>query len=221
MVTSRPIASAVLVALSAACSSSVELTHPIIHERAGPAAPRPMRRRVALPATCGTLSTVPVEGAKPGDPPVLELRPCPRDTLDGVDQVIRAALDFKGIEVVDSDKVNAVTAARREIQVRSKLRESRTITTEGALFEDATPFEQADILRELRADGILQTRIWVGAGVGFSRRRTITVQVRLVAAEGGALVWVRRCEIEIGGLLTDGRALETGAKCAAEGAPSQ
>jgi hypothetical protein len=63
--------------------------------------------------------------------------------------------------------------------------------TTGARFTDATPFEQRDILRERRADGVLSTRISIGADLGIGQRRTAIVQLRLLAFDG-TLAWARR-----------------------------
>lgn len=207
-------------ALQIAACGSVELTPPRLVYRNGAAARRPLRRVVALPATCGVLLSEAVALARdPRFPP----RRCPnRERLQGIDQGIRASLDFQGFQVIDAERVNVVTASRREIEERRKYgaHETSTSTTEthGALFEDATPDEQAEILKDLSAEALLSTRVLIGSELGLSARRTVTVQVRLRAALDGALVWARRCEVEVSALTTDEAAIERAAKCAIEGA---
>jgi hypothetical protein len=200
--------------MSVACTSA-QLAPPVLRTRKGPGDPRAVKRVVALPATCGALSLERVETADPHAPLFLP-RKCPEQALKGVDQAIRSALDFQGLVVIDSERVNAVSATRHEVEVRRGY--SATVRTEqqASMFEDATPLEQVEILRELRADGLLNTRIFIGAGMGLSARRTVTVQVRLRTVDG-ALVWARRCDVEVG-LTMDQAAIEQAAKCAIEGA---
>jgi hypothetical protein len=139
--------------------------------------------------------------------------------MAAIDNAIRSRLEFHGFNVIDADKVNAVTATRREVEERRGFLRTATAETTGARFLDATPFEQREILRELGADGVLTTRISIGAGLGAGQRRTIVVQLQLLAAADGALAWARRCELEVGGLLaTDELAMVSGARCAVEGA---
>ena len=202
--------------LATACAtSSSELAAPRVLVRSGPAATRPIHRVVALPATCGSLQLERMDHL--GGEPTFEVAECSPAALAGIDQAIRAAIDFAGLEVIDAERVNAVTATRQDVERRHALVASTTTETHGALFEDATPFEQAEILHELHADGVLNTRIWIGAGVGMSSRRTVAVQIRIVGATDHALAWARRCELEVG-LVTDPVAIERAARCAAEGA---
>ena len=218
---SRRVAALALVALAAALAlpacTSAELAPPVVRMRAGPAAERPMRRVVALPSSCGSLTQIAVETEDPARPRWETRAACPAHTMAAIDNAIRSTLELRGFHIIDSDKVNAVTGTRREIQARRGFLQTTTTETEGARFADATPFEQRDILRELGADGVLTTRISIGAGLGFGQRRTVIVQLRLLAAADGALVWARRCELEVAGLLaTDELAMERGARCAVE-----
>jgi len=209
-----------LLALAAGCGASSELAQPLLRTRTGPAAAHPPHRVVALPASCGALSTIRIPNAADPDHPTFQVRElCPASAMQAIDIMLRGKLEFAGFQIIDSEKVNAVTGTRHEIEQRTAYMTTRTIEQHGARFEDATPFEQAAILHELGADGLLTTRIWIGAGIGFGERRTVAAQVRLVSISDGALVWARRCEIEVGGLLTtDEVAMENAARCAIEGA---
>jgi hypothetical protein len=210
---------ATLAAVALPACTSAELAPPVVRMRTGPAAARPMRRVVALPSSCGSLTQVAIETADPAQSRWETRAACPANTMTAIDNAIRAHLEFRGFHIIDGDKVNAVTGTRREVSERRGFFQTTTTTTEtaGARFADATPFEQRDILRELGADGVLTTRISIGAGLGFGQRRTIIVQLRLLAAADGALVWARRCELEVAGLAaTDELAMEAGARCAIE-----
>lgn len=220
-----------------ACSS-VELAAPIIRERVGPAAQRPVRRVVALPASCGALTLVPIPDPA-GGPSRWEQRvACSAQALTAVEQAVRARLELGGFTIIDSERVNAVTASRREIIERRQYSATSTIQnqaqaqtlpqaqtqtetqteTTGARFDDATPLEQREMLAELGAQGVLTTRVTIGAQTGFSGRRVATVQIQLLDVPDRELVLARRCELEVGGLLmSDEVAMERAASCAAEG----
>ena len=204
--------------LAMACSST-ELVAPQIRARMGPAGERPVRRVVALPATCGALSQVAVDNpAEPGKKMWVQREQCSANAMSAIDTAIRSILEFGGFQIIDSERVNVITATRHEIEERSRFNTKKTTEQQGARFEDATPFEQADILKELGAEGVLTTRVWIGADVGIGQRRTVAVQIRLVAISDGALVWARRCELEVGGFMaSDEVAMERGARCAIEG----
>jgi hypothetical protein len=237
----RPAAAATLAALArglacglalSACASA-ELAAPVLRARTGPAAERPVRRVVATPSTCGTLG-LSIIGAGPHAQVQQHVR-CTATAMRAVDQLVRANLELGGFSVIDAEKVNAVTAARREVQLRRQhltVQErpglvlardgAEAVTTEvetqGARFEDATPREQQEMISELGAQGVLATRITIGAGVGIGMRRLATVQLQLVEMPARALVWARRCELEVGGLfISDELAMERAARCASEG----
>jgi hypothetical protein len=197
--------------------TSAELAPPVYSAHRGPAADRVVRKIVALPATCGALSQT---GAKAADGSIIAVpAKCPNKALASVNQMIRSQLDFLGMQVLDSDKVNAVTASRHEVEVRKKFDTTITAEWQGSLFDDATPKEQADILRELGADAVLSTRVFIGAGIGFAARRTVVVQVRLRTADNGTLIWAHRCAVEIGGIDFDIDGIQDAARCAMGKAP--
>lgn len=214
------------------CSSS-EMAPPVIRARIGPAADQQVRRVVAMPSTCGTLGFYLV--GQGGDAVVHQHVTCDGNAMRAIDQVVRASLELGGFSVIDVEKVNAVTASRREVQERTQYLYSQVndgvptvvdggvtteITTEqrGARFQDATPAEQLELLAELGAQGVLSTRVSIGAPVGIGQRRLATVQLQLVEMPGRTLVWARRCELEIGGVfVSDEAAMERAARCAVEG----
>jgi hypothetical protein len=213
--------------LGAGCSS-VELLPDRVRVRTGPAAGMKTRKVVALPATCGALSTL-GGTAESGTTTALTSECAPPD-VEGVDGSVRAALEFQGFQVIDSEQLNATSRERIEkIEtsrsvtngVRSPESWSREVERRGATFVEAPPSLQKSILQELHADGLLSTRIWIGAASGLSARRAVEVQVRLLHVPSGKLVWARRCTLEVGGLITDAMAMERAARCATRGATAQ
>jgi hypothetical protein len=204
---------------------SAELAPIATQSRTGPASARTLHRIVALPATCGSLQILmaPLPGStnSPAQQTYANDRAtatCGRDGLAGIDQVVRSELDFAGYQIIDAERLNAVTASRHEIAARTNAMTHHSVATEGARFEDATPREQADILRELGADGVLATRVWFGNSVGTGGRHDVAVQVRLAASADRALAWARRCDVEVG-VVGDAPAAARAARCAAGGRP--
>jgi len=106
--------------LGVACSS-VELLPDRVRVRTGPAAGTKTRKVVALPATCGALSTLagsPSEST--GNPLTSE---CAPPDVEGVDGSVRAALEFQGFQVIDSEQLNATSRERIE-----KIETSRSVS---------------------------------------------------------------------------------------------
>lgn len=222
-----------LLALCAASCASVELAPNDLRTRTGPAAGRQVRRVLALPATCGTLT--PWTGAAPPPRAVDPQRPegnwaifseCDDAHLIGVDARVRALLEFRGLDVIDSERVVAETRRRVERVESTASRagaappdvsETREIDVEGPGYLDAPPALQDAITGELGADGLLNTRIWIGAPEGFAGRRRIEVQVRLLHLPEQEMVWASRCGVEIGGVESDSAGMEEAARCAVEG----
>jgi hypothetical protein len=211
-----------IVALVLAGCASVELAPMHDDVRSGPAKSRAMHRVVALPATCGSLQQnfdMPHTTATNPRQAYMQdnmIATCQAQALTAVDQVIRSNLEFAGYDVVDADKVNAVTATRHEVIARHGAFTTDTIDTRGSLFEDATPREQRAILTELGADGVVATRVWFGAGAGAGNRHDVTVQTLLVATTDRELAWAHRCKLEIA-VVGDAVALDQVSRCAIAG----
>jgi len=212
--------------LLTACSS-VELLPDRVRVRNGPAAGLATHKVVALPASCGSLAGVAAAAETSGLPAPAE---CAPPDIEGVDGSVRAALEFQGFQVIDSEQLNATSRERIEkIETsrsvsqgqRSPEMWSREVERKGATFAEAPPSLQRSILQELGADGLLSTRIWIGAETGLSARRAVEVQVRLLHVPSGKLVWARRCTLEVGGLMTDAMAMERAARCATRGVTPQ
>jgi hypothetical protein len=207
-------AAAIALAFAATGCASVDLAPPRVHSRSGLAPAADIKRVLAVPATCGSLALQWDHRGTTDAPGTIE--ECSKTAVNGIDQAVRAALDFAGYQVIDPERIEMVTALRHERQVETDGIAIRTTETVGVRFDDVTPLEQARIMKQLGAAGILNTRIWVGAGVGRSERRTIMVQVRLSTAPEGRLVWARRCEVEAAVVL-DNQAMDRAARCAADG----
>ena len=213
-----------LLAIVAAGCSSVELEPTTVKFRRGSGSS--VRRVVAVRATCGSLSGFSREALarsmaqsqeeKQATAHLSDAVACTEKQLDGVDQLVRSALEFRGYSIVDSERVNAITAERVETITRDGGEESRReAVISGALFADAPPSLQDRILDELNAEGLLNARIFVGAPIARSPRRNVDVQVRLIDVESGELVWASRCRVNAGWDV-DEVAIMQAARCAVE-----
>lgn len=214
----------VCAALLLGACSSVELAPTTTMVRRGPAFGQPSHRVVTLPATCGALDVL-QQTAELHAPDR-----CTSGDLGSIDGKVRSLLDFAGADVIASDTLNAQTRTRRETEIRTTTgttdplapvteTTSRETVIEGSTFADAPLPLQREILREIRADAVLTTRIKVGAVTGPSGRRLVQVQLRMAAALTGQLIWAKRCSMEIGGILaTDLDTAEAGVACAITGA---
>lgn len=225
---------AIALAAVAACSS-VELDKATTRYATGPAATRAIRKVVAVRASCGSLSgfsRTGLDARRNMSDAEKQSRSvntsvavsCTDKQLDAVDQLVRSALEFRGYAVVDSERVNAVTAERTEVVVREQTRRSRGRLTAidkkesvvtGSLFADAPPTLQDRILAELGAEGMLNARIFIGSGIARSPRRDVLVQVRLIDVTTGELAWASRCRVNAGWDL-DEVAVMKAARCAVD-----
>jgi len=203
---------AFLLVFSQAACSSVEFERPVLSAKNGPAFEKRVHRIVALPASCAAVA-IDYRNADPDQKGRGPYSRCPLEGLVAIDEAIRGTLEFQGHHVIDAERVNRETANRVEILQRHDLRTTTTIELSRSLFADATPSEQRDILRAVEADGVLETRIYLGATIGMTHRRPVVVQVRLRLAEDDNLIWVRRCELETN-VLDEKAANEAGARFA-------
>lgn len=188
-------------AIAALCAAGcAELRPPVTTVRTGPAADRRVARVVALPPACGTILEAPPTSIQAYRAP----SGCPVYAVQGLDAALRSELAFRGLDVVDVEQINAITATRRETRSGGD-----RVRLDGvwSRFADAPRAEQQAILAALRADGIVTTRMWLAP-------HEVTVQLRLVTADDRALVWVRRCEVEIDQHVTDVTWLERATRCA-------
>lgn len=215
-----------LLAVAAAACSSVELEPTTVKFRRGPVGASSVRRVVAVRATCGCLSGFGREALdrsmsrsieeKQATAHLSDAVGCTDKQIEGVDQLVRSALEFRGYSIVDSERVNAITAERTETIIRAGGAETRReAVIRGALFADAPPSLQDRILDELDAEGLLNARIFVGAPVARSPRRNVDVQVRLIDVDSGDLVWASRCRVNTAWEV-DEVAIMQAARCAVE-----
>lgn len=192
------------------CSSS-SFRQPIHETRQGPASHAALRRVVVMPSTCGSFLTFRDTEGNTSRPRCKALQ------LETVDTLVRVELDFRGFDVVAA-KVNATTFSRIEnISQQGQSSKSVRVVRSGSSFADVTPRIQDQIIKDLGADGLLLTRIWLGAGIGASSRHEVLVQVSMIDTKSSELVWARKCSIETN--LLGEEAILKATRCAMAGTP--
>ncbi|MFK8002213.1 MAG: hypothetical protein AB8H86_21640 [Polyangiales bacterium] len=206
-----------LVLLALTGCSSVGLQGQLVRIEPGPGFGREVSSIASLSATCGVMGSA-THPALPAE--------CSDAMMARVDRATLGFLEARDVRTVRSRSLNAATF--------EKLKAQRRESDQGApdewggarvLFRSASPVLQSQVLEEMNVDGILRTRLLVGAGVGMSQRRSLTAVITLFDREG-TLVWASRCEREVGLSLSEGGGaftaadlLET-AMCALEEAAS-
>jgi len=179
-----------LLALLAACS--VEKMPPFAMVRNGK--PVPVKRVVLLPMECGT------------------------HLCKGLDQIAASELSFRGYEVVDLERLNAVERKRTEVQVSwsetvngvESKGSSRTVEVQGPTLSDVDVWSLRAELKAMGVDSIVRVR----AAEVFARPMRVVALVRVTRADNAELVASALCEIEIGSLDTFQESAERGTRCA-------
>jgi hypothetical protein len=170
----------------------LEKTPPIVMVRSGE--PVPVKRVVILPSECG--STL----------------------CQGLDEMISADLAFRGYEVVDLARLNAIERTRTEVQI-SHVTETngtrsssfqRRVEVRGPTLSDVDVWTLRAELAAMGVDSIVRVRT---ASVFGKPPRVVTL-VRVTRASDARLVTSALCEIETGSLVSFQQGAEKSARCA-------
>lgn len=176
--------------MAAACT--LEKLPPIVMVRDGE--PAPVKRVVLLPSECGS------------------------SLCKGLDQLVAGELSFRGYEVVDLQRLNAIERKRTEVQVSwtSKVngvessRTSRRVEVRGPTLSDVDVWTLRHELRAMGVDSIVRVRtaeIW-------GKPARIAALVRVTRADDARLVASALCELEVGAFDTYQEGAEHGTRCA-------
>jgi hypothetical protein len=173
-------------------SCLLEKTPPIVMVRSGE--PAKVHRIVILPSECGTT------------------------LCTGLDELISADLAFRGYEVVDLARLNAVERTRTEVQISSHVEangevsstSARRVEVRGPTLSDVDVWTLRAELAAMGVDSIVRVRT---ASV-FGKPPRVTALVRVTRASDAALVTSALCEIEVGSLVTYQEGAEKSARCA-------
>jgi hypothetical protein len=195
-VTRRAIGALAVVLAIGACS--VERRPPSVLVRRGNTGAS-MHRAVLLPSECETA------------------------TCKGLDAIVAADLAFRGVEIVDLDRIAAVERTRTEVQLATSTEidhrdrttaSQRRITVHGPLLSDVDVWTMREQLAAMGVDTIVRVR---NAGIVASPPRAV-VLVRVTRARDASLIWSSVCEIELSALATAERGADQALRCALRGA---
>lgn len=170
----------------------LEKTPPIVMVRSGE--PARVRRVVILPSECG--STL----------------------CQGLDELISADLAFRGFEVVDLARLNALERTRTEVQISTHTETNQqrttsfqhTVEVRGPTLSDVDVWTLRDELAKLGVDSIVRVR----TAEVFGKPPRVIALVRVTRASDAQLVTSALCEIETGSLVSYQQGAEKSARCA-------
>lgn len=170
----------------------LDKTPPIVMVRNGD--PVRVHRVVILPSECGTA------------------------LCKGLDELISADLAFRGYEIVDLARLNAVERTRTEVQIswseetngQRTTGSSRRVEVRGPTLSDVDVWTLRDELAKMGVDTIVRVR----TAQVFGKPPRVAALVRITRASDAKLVTSAICEIEVGSLVSYQEGAEKSARCA-------
>jgi hypothetical protein len=178
------------VILAAACT--LEKMPPIAMVRTG--APAAVHRVVLLPSECGT-------------------RLC-----KGLDQLVAAELSFRGYEIVDLERLNAIERTRTEVEVTWSASDSgvasgggeRRVEVRGPTLSDVDIWTLRAELKAMGVDSVVRVRsAWV-----FGKPERVISLVRVTRADDARMISSALCELEVGTFDTFQEGADRTTRCA-------
>ena len=174
------------------CSCLLEKTPPIVMVRNGDKVR--VHRVVILPSECGT------------------------SLCKGLDELISADLAFRGYEIVDLARLNAVERTRTEVQISwseevngaRTTGSSRRVEVRGPTLSDVDVWTLRSELAAMGVDSIVRVR----TAEVFGKPPRVAALVRVTRASDAQLVTSALCEIEVGSLVSYQEGAEKSARCA-------
>lgn len=148
---------------------------------------------------------------------------CASQTCKGLDAIVAAELAFRGVDVVDLDRIAGLERTRTELDITTSqattgrapaTQASRRVEVRGPRLSDVDVWTLRDQLGALGVDGVVRVRT---AAVQASPARVIAL-VRVTRARDASLVWSSVCEIEVSALATEARGADQALRCALKGA---
>ena len=168
--------------------------------------PDPAHARVYHGPAYGTHPTTIVAlPAQPAD--------CSEEQCRAVATAARMSLEVAGYTIVDAELVNA-EMRRRTTTSNTDVHTAKRTEVEGKTWQDASPAEQARLVDDIGAEGVLETAIVKSDGDHvYTRRFTVALTMRTV---DGRVIWRSDCADEGGDTKDERQALESATRCALE-----
>ena len=153
---------------------------------------------------------------------------CASHQCQALDAVVAAELAFRGIDVIDLDRIAAVERARTEIEISTtalvkrrptstghvESEVSRRLEVRGPLLSDLDVWSMRDQLATMGVDAIVRVRI---AAIE-AKPQLVLAMVRVTRASDASLVWSSVCQLELHAVDTEARAADIALHCALGGA---
>jgi hypothetical protein len=170
----------------------LEKMPPMVMVRSGE--PAPVKRIVILPSECGTA------------------------LCQALDEMISADLSFRGYEIIDLARLNAIERARTEVQVsthtdlngKHSSTFQRTVEVRGPTLSDIDVWTLRSELAAMGVDSIVRVR----TAQVFAKPPRVIALVRVTRASDARLVTSALCEIETGTLVSYQQGAEKSTRCA-------
>lgn len=148
---------------------------------------------------------------------------CPTKACTGLDAIAASELAFRGIDVIELERLAAVERTRIEVDVSTSVAidgatpttdSHRRVTVFGPRMSDVDVWTMREQLATLGVDAVVRVRT---ATIEASPLRVVAV-VRVTRVADASLVWATSCELEPSSLSTPERAAELALRCALRGA---
>ena len=145
------------------------------------------------------------------------------DACGGVAAVVASELAFRGIEIVDLDRVAAREGDRTTVDITTvrihdgvaQSSQTREVTVTGPKYSDVDIWSLREGLGKLGIDGVVRVRV---AELAQYPRRAFAL-VRITRPADAALIVAGACELEVSRLDTLARVFERAVRCALESVP--
>jgi len=178
------------VVLVAACT--LEKMPPIAMVRTG--VPAQVHRVVLLPSECGT------------------------QLCKGLDQLVAAELSFRGYEIVDLERLNAIERQRIEVQVTWSASNNgvvsggseRRVEVRGPTLSDVDIWTLRDELKAMGVDSVVRVR----SALVFGKPQRVVALVRVTRADDARMIASALCELEVGTFDTFQEGADRTTRCA-------
>jgi hypothetical protein len=174
----------------AACT--LEKLPPVAMVRNGE--PAQVKRVVLLPTECGTA------------------------LCKGLDQLVAGELSFRGYEIVDLERLNAIERTRTEVQVTwsetvngvTSRGGSRRVEVRGPTLSDVDVWTLRAELHRMGVDSIVRVR----TAEVFGKPARVVALVRVTRADDARLIASALCELEVGTFTSYQEGAERSTRCA-------
>lgn len=157
----------------------------------------------ALPAACTLEKMPPIAMVRNGEPAkvhrvVLLPSECGTQLCKGLDQLVAAELSFRGYEVVDLERLNALERTRTEVQISWRASDgtsgsSRRVEVRGATLSDVDVWTLRGELAAMGVDSIVRVR----SATVFAKPARVVSLVRVTRADDARLIASALCELEV------------------------